>query len=394
MVSSMRVGRWLTLALACAALGAAGCGGSGSGGEAASSKGQTLKIGLSVPLSGPDAGLAVPLIDGAKLAAKQANAPGGAPGGVKLDIQDDQEKPEIGTAVARKFCGDQSISAVVGHFASIVSLGAAPIYSRCGPMAMVAPTSSNDLLSQKGYVSFFRICGRNSQQAERSAIWVAKNLPDVKRVATIDANDATTRPLAQKFGDVFAQQGGGRTVIDREQITAGGSDFRGVLTKILAKRPDLIYMGLFVQDGALVIKQARQLGYRGPMLGMDAMATPDVAKLAGTNAAEGVYISNLGLDPGKLSGPASDFVAAYKSAYGSTPPAYAADGYDAVRVILAAWKRAGTTDRAKLRDAIAKTSMQGVQGHLAFTPAGDQQDPAIGIYQFKSGQLAFVGKAG
>jgi branched-chain amino acid transport system substrate-binding protein len=349
-----------------------------------------LTIGAGFPLSGPDAGLAVPVIRALKLAVKQANAGhfGKLSGKVKLKIEDDQDKPEIGATVARKYCGDRSVNAVIGHFASIVSLGTQAIYARCGPMAEISPTSSNDTLTQKGFKNFYRLSATNSQQAILGAGWIKKFLPRVKTTVTIDGNDVTTTQLANQFKKAWAAKGG--STLSQEHITSGATDFRGVLTNVIAKNPDMIYLVLFVNDGSLVIKQARELGYKGVLFGIDAMSDPQVVKLAGAANAEGFYFTNLGLDPTKLK-TGQAFSKAFKKAYGEDASSYAANTYDAVKVVVKAWQKAGTNDRAKLTSTIRSIKFAGVQGLVAFTPTGEQQKPAIGIYKIVKSKITYAG---
>jgi branched-chain amino acid transport system substrate-binding protein len=348
-----------------------------------------LTLGAGFPLSGPDAGLAVPIIQGLKLAVKHANAGffGKVAGKVAIKIQDDQDKPEIGATVARKFCGDKSINAVIGHFASIVSLGTEAIYARCGPMTEISPSSSNDTLTQKGFKNFYRLSATNSEQSLLGAGWIKKRLPAVKTIVTIDANDVTTVQIANQFK--AATKAKGISTLSQEHITSGATDFRGVLTKMIGEKPDLIYLSLFVNDGALVVKQARELGYKGVLFGIDAIATSQLVDLAGPSS-EGVYFTNLGLDPTKLRS-ARPFVKAFRAAYKSDPPAYAANAYDALKVVVKAWQKIGTNDRAKLATAVRSVQFVGTSGLVAFDKTGEQKQPGIGIYQIKQGKVAYVG---
>jgi branched-chain amino acid transport system substrate-binding protein len=369
---------------------AAGCGSSSSGGSGGSGDGGgKATIAVAVPTSGPDAALGVPIANAVKLAVRQAQQAGDLPGELTVVVEDDQEKPEVGATLARKFCGDEGTIAAIGNLASSVTLGTQPVFDGCG-MAQITPTASADELTDKGYERFFRTTATNSAEAAGGAAYLKSHLPDATSTATIDANDSTTVGLATAFANAFADNVG--TVVAREHITSGATDFRGVLTKIIGKKPDVLYLSLFFNDAALISKQARELGYTGQILAVDASVTPDFIKVAGPRAAEGVLMSNLGLDPAKTAS-ARAFTQAFRDAYGEAPNTYAANAYDAANVIIEAWKQAGAADRDKIAEAIAKTSYDGTQGAIAFDANGDLRNPQVGMFGVKNGEIVFVGPA-
>lgn len=360
----------------------------GCGSSSATAGGKDATIAVAVPTSGPDGALGVPMADAVKLAVREARQAGGLPGKLTVTVEDDQEKPEVATTLARKFCGEGGTIAAIGDLASEVTLGTQPVYDGCG-LAQVTPVSSADGLTGKGYKRFFRTTPNNSAEGTGAAAYLHANLPDLKSAATIDANDTTTVGLANAFASAFAA--GGRKVVTQEHITSGSTDFRGVLTKIIGERPDVLYLSLFFNDAALITKQARELGYSGQIVAVDASVTPDYVKIAGP-AAEGVLMSGLGLDPTKTPSAAA-FAKDFRAAYGSAPNAYAANAFDAANVVIAAWRSVGSADRAKVADAIASTSLQGTQGPIAFDAKGDLRDPQIGMFQVKHGTIVFVGPA-
>jgi len=357
------------------------------GGE--QSTAESVTIGAAMPLTGPDAPLGQPIANGVKLAVQQANAKGGLPGKLSADPEDDQEKPEIGGTVARKFCETKGLIGVVGDLASSVTLGTQAVYNGCD-LVQVTPSASNDTLTHKGYHNFFRTTAVNSDQATKSVAYITKNLPNVKKVATIDGNDATTSQIANQFKTAGQAQSLQTTV--QVHVTPNSTDFRGALTSVIATTPDLIYLALFFNDAALATKQSRELGFKGLFFGVDAVITNDFAKVAGQANAEGVYASNLGYDP-LVTPSAKSFVTAYKKAFGDDANTYAANAYDAANAIIAAWKAAGSSDRKKILAQMPKVSFQGTQGLVAFNENGDLTQPTIGIFQVKNGQFAFVGPA-
>jgi branched-chain amino acid transport system substrate-binding protein len=363
---------------------------SGCGGGAASSGSKDAVIGLAMPVSGPDAPLAAPMINAVKLAIDEANAKGDLPGKLTLNVQDDQSSPSVGASLARKFCGDSATIAAVANYASSITLNAQPVYNGCG-LTQIVPTASNDTLTTKGYKNFFRVTAKNSDATVGSVKWITANRPNVKTVATIDANDASTADTATQFVDQAKKAG--LAVADSIHITANQGDFRGALTGLLSKKPDLIYIAAFYNDSGLITKQARELGYKGEIFGFDGLDSPDFIKIAGDQSAEGVHIASLGLDPTKNPS-ASSFVDAYTKAYKSAPNSAASQSYDTANVVINAWKSiGGGTDRAALTEAIKKTNFTGVGGNVSFDENGDMKKPQVGITGVKSGKWEFVGAA-
>lgn len=339
--------------------------------------------------TGPDASDQDPSVKGAQLAVDLANKSGKYKAKIQLDVQDDVDKPATAVTVATKFCQNSSMIAAIANGASVTTLATQSLYSECG-MPQLVPSASNDTLTQKGFKNFFRVTAKNSDEASHGAAWIVKNLPNVKNIGTIDANDATTAGIANEF--VADAKTKGLNSVGQIHITTGGTDFRGPLTSLLNSHPDLIYFALFVADGSLAAKQARQLGYTGSILAVDAMFTPEYAKLAGA-AAEGTYITNLGVDPSQDPN-AQSFVSAYSTAYGEPPSAFAAHAYDIVNLVLAAWEADGEgTDRAKLVARIAQTNTTGVEGPISFDQNGDLVQSSVGMYQVKGGKITFVGAA-
>lgn len=321
-----------------------------------------------------------------KLAVTEAQKEAGLPGELSTSIEDDQEKPEVGATLARKFCGEDDVVGAIGDLASSVTLGTQPVYNGCG-LTQITPTSSIDELTDKGYENFFRTTPNNSAEAAGGASYLSAHLPEAKSAVTIDANDSTTVGLAEAFATAFEEDGG--SVTAHEHITSGSTDFRGVLTKIAAENPDVLYLSMFYSDAALIVKQARELGYEGQFFAVDASITPEFVKVAGS-ASEGTLISGLGLDPAHTPS-AKAFVKSFEAAYHEPPNSYAANAYDAARVLIEAWKQVGNTDREAIIDAVAKTELEGTQGPIAFTPTGDLRDPQIGIFQVKNGEIVYVG---
>src|SRR5262249_31158750 len=142
------------------------------------------------------------------------------------------------------------------------------------------------------------------------------------------------------------------------------SDFRSQLTQL--KGLDAIFIPGYYDHVGTIAKQARELGINCPLLGGDGWDSPDLVKGAGGpgKALEGCYFSNH-YSKDDTSPRVQTFVKAYQEKYKKTPSGLAALGYDAMMVIAEAIKTANSTERAKLRDALAQTkNFPGVTGDI------------------------------
>lgn len=370
------------------ALAVSACG--GSTGSSGSTSNTNVELGVVGPQSGSDAPLGIQMSDAVQLAVKDATKQGGLPGKITVNVQDDQELPATGVEVAHKFCDTTDMIGVVGDLASTVTGNTQVVYNSCN-MAQVT-VSSRDDLTQKGFTNFFRTSAINSDASRLSVDYITKTLSSVHSVATVNTNDATSVTQTQEFAK--DAQSAGLTVTDNIAVQPNETDYRGALTSLIAKKPDLMYLPFFYSTAGLIVKQARELGYTGVFLGGDALDDPNYVKVAGVANASGTLIASLGSDPTQTPS-AAKFVSEFRSAYGSDPDVYAAQAYDAAMAIIKAWKAAGGgTDRAKVVSKLAKVNFQGTLGPIAFDSKGDLTHPLVGIFKVQSdGNITYVGPA-
>jgi branched-chain amino acid transport system substrate-binding protein len=140
--------------------------------------------------------------------------------------------------------------------------------------------------------------------------------------------------------------------------------------------PDVIYIPGYYGQVGIIAKQARELGMKMPLLGGDGWDSPEIWKLGGS-ALKNTYISNhyTSDNPAPV---VQNFVKGYKAKYGSEPDSMAVLAYDALKLLADAYKRAGSADGTKLRDAIAKTKdFPGVTGKITINEKRDAVKLAV-----------------
>lgn len=322
-----------------------------------------IRIGCVLPLSGAAAQFGTSAERGMDLALSEWNAAGGLFGKqVRLIARDDQGDPSVGAGATAKLIKQDRVSLVLGAVMSKVSLAAGAL-CQAAKIPMISPTSTNPKVTQLGdYV--FRACFIDPVQGIYAANFAYRALRLRKAACLFDADNDYTSGLSEKFRDRFEALGG--KVVAYSGHDTGITDFSDQISLILAGKPELVYCSDYYNDAALVAKQLRAKGYTGPIMGGDGWDSPDLVAMGGS-AVEGCYFTNhYSADmPNQRN---KDFVARYTATYGSQPDAIAALGYDVAIIALEAAKSAGSLDGAALRDAIAKTNLDLVTGHLRFGP--------------------------
>ena len=404
----MKVGKKRLLAavgvLVALAMIATGC---SSGSTNSSSTGGTsakvIKIGIGAPLTAGAVALGQGMQRGAELAIAQANASDtvkaagvsfvGVPG-------DDQGDPKVGVTVANTFASDQALVGVMGHLNSGVSIPASKVYAD-KQIVMISPASTNPALTAQGLSNVFRVCTTDAVQGPAAADYATKLL-GYKSVYVVDDSTPYGEGLASAFATQFKANGG--TITGTAKTADKDTDFNALVTKIKATNPDFIYYGGIYNSGALLAKQAKDNGIKGPLMGGDGLYDPQFIALAGAAQAEGDYATSVGLPLDKL--PAGvDFKAAYEKQFpGKEIAAYDAYAYDATNVIinatLAAAKSGGAAalttpaGRTAIIKNVADTKTTGVTGDISFDAKGDTNNKAITLYIVQSGKWATKAAAG
>jgi branched-chain amino acid transport system substrate-binding protein len=358
-----------------------GAGETGGGGD-------PIKVGVYLDLSGQTSSFGQSTKNGIEMARDEINNAGGINGRkVELIIEDEQGEPGKVTTVVTKLLRQDQVHALLGEVASTNSLTAAP-KAQEAKIPMITPSSTNPEVTRKGdYI--FRVCFIDPFQGEVMAKFAANTLKAKRAAILSDFNSDYSKGLTQFFKQSFSKLGG--TIVDEKTYTQSDRDFSSQLTAIRAANPDVIYVPGYYGQVGVIAKQARQQGINVPILGGDGWDAPQLWDLGG-EAMNNTYISNHYSidDPSPL---IQKFVTDYKARYGGVAPdALAALGYDAMKVLGDAIKRAGSTDGAKLRDAIAQTKdFPGVTGKISIDAERNAIKPAV-VLELKAQQRTFAYK--
>ena len=348
---------------------------------------QDLVIAVAGPMTGNYAQYGKFMRTNVELAAQQVNAKGGINGRkIQVVVEDDGMDPKQAPVVAQRLTLRPEVLAVVGHFSSTTCLAAVPIYDR-GKLVVISPSATSpDLAGSSPY--WFRILVTDQEVSVKLGEYAADKLK-AKRLAILYAQAAGAISQAEWFEETLKRKGG--EIILKEPHEIGTKDFTAVLTKVAGLKPDLIFFPAYIAEGAPLVRQARELGYKGALMGTDAMYTPELPSLAGA-AADGVYAPAF-FHPADSRPEARAYVEAYRAKYGELPEAYGANSYDAANLIFEAIRKGGATREAiqKYMDGVGtrQPAFAGVTGSAAFDAKHNVTKP-LSVAILKGGQWELV----
>jgi branched-chain amino acid transport system substrate-binding protein len=370
-------------------LGAIACGVALSLPASASLAEKVVKIGSVAPLTGPQAHLGRDNDNGVRLAVEQANARGVRLDGERVRIEvvseDDQADPKTATIVAQKLI-DAGVVAVVGHLNSGTTIPASKRYHEAG-IVQVSPSATAIAYTAQGYTNAFRVMANDSQQGGALGRFAVQSLR-AQRIAIIDDRTAYGQGLADEFEKAARAADG--NIVGREYTTDRATDFTAILTSLKGRGPDVIFFGGMDAQGAPLARQMRALGLRAVLMSGDGLQTREFLKLAG-RAAEGVVASTPGLPPARMPGGEAfrrDFVARYGIIQNYAPYAY-----DAAGTLIEAMEAAGSSEPARIIEALRGIRRDGVTGPLAFDEKGDIRGGAVTLYRVVNGEWQVVESA-
>lgn len=359
---------------------ASGCG----GGE---KKADTIKVGANLEMTGGSASYGISSKNAIELAFKEINEKGGINGKqLELVVADNKSEAAEATNAMQKLVSQDNVVAVIGPNLSSSVIAASAI-NNSAKVLDIAPMATNpyvtvDQASGKTKDFNYRTCFIDPFQGTVMAKFATAELGVGNAAVLIDNSSDYAKGLAQFFKENFVKEGGAVTA--EESYLQKDTDFKATLTKIKATNPDFLYVPGYYQEVGLIVKQARELGMNMPIAGGDGWDSAKMPEIAGAAALNNTYFSSL-YSPEDSSDINKNFVAAYEKAYGQKPDVFAALSYDSALLVAEAIKNAGSTEPAKISEAMAKINgFSGVSGSVTFDDKHNPVKSAV-ILEYKDG---------
>ncbi len=342
----------------------------------------TIKIGVAFPMTGNIAAFGEMTLQGVKIA--QTLYPDVLGKKIELVVADNRSDKTEAANVVSRLIDYNHVAAIIGEIASSHSLAGGAIAEQ-KHIPMLSPASTNPLVTQgKHYI--FRACFIDPFQGHVAAVFAYKNLKARTAVVFTDVVQDYSVGLSNFFIKDFVAKGG---KVFREFYQSGDQDFSAQLTDALAKSPDVLYVPGYYPEIALMARQARQLGYTGPILAGDGAEAPQLIKIGGS-AVNGVYYTSHFNASHPFTSVGKQFVAKYESIYKASPSALAALGFDSYLLLRDAIKRANSVDPAKIAEALRNTkNFEGATGYITIDKYGNTIKSAV-VNEVKNGKFTYV----
>src|SRR3989442_234275 len=359
-----------------------------------------VKLGYILPVTGPLAFEAQLSLNGLQLAVDEITAGGGvkALGGAKLTLRpgDRQQKVELGNSEGARLI-DQGVAVLIGPFSSLVAYSVRQVTEKNKtPFMLLAAVADN--LTEGGLKDVFRMQPNGKAMATLTMnnmfeMAKAANTP-IKRVAMMheDGNFGTTMG---NHVEAFAGRLG-YSLVQRIPYSLKSPDFTAELSKVKASKPDLLVISGYYGDSRLIAGTASKL-----RIGVHALVGP--AHAAHSNPkfnADNRQLTDQLFDGNYWHNPQSPrakaVFAAYEQRFSSTMTSHGVQAYMVIHVLKAALERAGSADRDKLRDALARTNLADhilPQDAIKFDDTGENVNATPALLQVQNGKPVVVGPA-
>ncbi len=307
--------------------------------DAAAAEGEgPIYIGVSGPLTGPNARYGEQWKKGFDLALEEINGAGGVNGRpLEYLFEDTQSDPKQSVVVAQKFVADPRIIVELGDFSSGASMAASPIYQRGGLVQFGFTNSHPDFTSAGGDYTWSNSVTQD-QASPALADYAVTDL-GLTKLSVLYLNTDWGKTTFELFAERAEELGA--EIVSSAAYLAEEKDFRSALTSARDAQPNGIILISYQADGALIAQQLQQAGLDLPVVGASSMQSPDFLELGG-EAAEGVYIRGqfLPTDPRPE---IKNVVDRYIAKYNETPDYFAIHAYDTMHLIAKAIELGGPT---------------------------------------------------
>lgn len=355
---------------------------------------ETIKIGVITDKVGPAKPYSEPTLEGIQFGANEINAAGGVLGRkIELLIEDDQGRPDISAAMARKLVDAGAVF--------ILSITLTPATQQQQNVTLEAktpqmtPMNSGDTLTTQLQNPYFWQTGPLGSIQIATLLSHARS-KQLKRVALITDNSDLGQLLAKFFRAGLEKSG--IQVVAEEVVPRGATTAEPQMQKVRAANPEAMFMaGVLTPENVLILRAYRQMALKFPIHSSYNLSVPQYMSVA-KGLLNGITFVDA-YDPEKPE--VRKFEADYRKATGKLPYNIHGYGYDGIKMVAEAIKRAGSTDKEKIRAAMQSLEFSGVMGAKGMKyvfPDGkragfDPNGMVVRVYEGdKQGRVVHVGQ--
>jgi branched-chain amino acid transport system substrate-binding protein len=355
----------------------------------------TIKIGVTQPLTGAVAASGNYVAQGAMIAADDLNAGEGVLGKkVELIIEDNKSNPKEAVATAEKLIVGDKVPVLMGAWSSTYTLAVMPKLMEYG-VPMLVETSSSGKITTSGNPWIFRISPTSEMEAKAFADQVAQF--GIKKADFLAVNNDWGLGAAQEFTAMLKEKG--IEIGVTETMDAKATDMSAQLAKIKASGGDTLFLTTGVEQITLVLKQAKEQQLSTKIITTGGSSSPDQLIEQAGDAAEGSYhllffapwFPEIAPNP-EL---ATKFVDEWKKrGHNFAGLTEGFRGYDGIMTIAAAIQAAGKAEPKAIQEALWNVKVKGINGDIAFIKQGPegkesaQNEPNVYVVTIKDGKVA------
>ena len=345
---------------------------------------KVIKIGAILPLTGSAAEIAEQHKEGIDFAVEEINRKGGIRG-KRLEViyEDDRNDPKQTVSAFNKLVDINKVAVVI----TVMSSPSMAVYP-------LAESKNVILFANCGYPGItelsdwvFRDFPTSGQEARRMVRFAYENL-QIRKLSILYINDAFGEGAMKVIKKEFEKQGG--KILTVESFEKNKIDFKSSITRVLQSQPEAIYIYGYGKANGLVIKQIRELGYKGYILGSYNFSVEPSLSIA-KDALEGTYFTAPSFNPNSSEEKIRQFVKGFKEKYGTLPLWNTVYEYDAVHILAEAISKEGYSGKAIQRGLRAIGDFTGLAGKYRALPYGEWESE-LTIKTFKRGRQLIVEK--
>jgi branched-chain amino acid transport system substrate-binding protein len=354
----------------------------------------TIKIGVTQPLTGAFAASGNYVAQGAKIAEEEINKAGGVLGKkIELIIEDNKSNPTEAVATAEKLIVRDKVPVMMGAWSSTLTLAVMPKLEEY-KVPMLVETSSSGKITTSGNTYIFRISPTSEMEARAFTPLFGKMA--IKQVAFLSTNNDFGLGAANEFAK--AAEKAGVKIAAKETMDPKATDFSAQLAKIKASGADTLFVTTAVEQATLILKQAKDQQVTARIITTGGSVSPDQLIAQAGAAANGSYhlVFFTPWFPEAVKNPdiAKKFVALWNAKghnVGGLTEGFR--GWDGLHVIVAAIKAAGKAESAAITKALWDVKVKGINGDIAFIkqgPAGKesaQNVPSVYLVKIDGGKV-------
>lgn len=352
-------------------------------------QGAPIPIGIAVAQTSNVSLLGQEQVAGAKIAEKYFNDKGGINGTpIKLVFQDTAGDEAGAINAFQTLITRDKVVGIVGPTLSQQAFGADPVAERA-KVPVLGPSNTAKGVPQIGdYIA--RVSAPVAVVAPNAVKAALKLNPGIKKVAVFYAqNDAFSKSETETFQQTVKDQNLELVTVQKFQTT--DTDFQTQVTNTLNLKPELVIISGLAADGGNLVRQLRELGYKGAIIGGNGLNTSNIFPVCKA-LCDGILIAQAYSPehPGEVN---AAFRKAYQDQYKKEPPQFSAQAFAGVQVFVEALQQMGDKAKAnsgaiaELRTALNQQVLTGKYetplGEIAFTPEGEVVQKEFYVAQIK-----------